>query len=83
MQLVVKIAPHEGFGYRAWCPALPGCYVFAQTHEEAKARIHEAVAGYLASLDVSLPRELDRKLRTNTVEMRHPSLAGVPLRASA
>lgn len=58
MKLVVKIARQNGRGYRAWCPALPGCAVSAESEQEARTRIRCAVNGYLMSLDVALPREL-------------------------
>ena len=57
MKLVVKIVRHGDCGYRASCPALPGCSVSAETEEQARSRIRDAVVGYLASLDVALPEE--------------------------
>ena len=62
MRLVIRIAKQASGAFRAWCPALPGCAVFADSREEAQVRIRVAVQGYLASLDVALPRELDRML---------------------
>ena len=61
MNMTVKIAGRTGSGFRAWCPALPGCEVFALTREEARKRIALAVEGYLASFNVALPRELSRE----------------------
>lgn len=61
MKLLIRIA-EERWGHRAWCPALPGCSVMGQTRQEALELIQKAVDGYLASLDVALPRELDRQL---------------------
>jgi len=62
MKLTVRITRKiDGF-YRAVCPALPGCVVFAETRADAESKISQAVEGYLASLDVALPRELDRRL---------------------
>lgn len=42
-------------GYRAWCPALPGCVEFGRNREEAGERIAQAVRGYLASMDSQQP----------------------------
>ncbi|MBS3735132.1 MAG: type II toxin-antitoxin system HicB family antitoxin [Phycisphaerae bacterium] len=56
----ITINGWAGRGYRADCPQLPGCRVFADSPEAARRKIHDAVAGYVASLDVALPRELKR-----------------------
>jgi predicted RNase H-like HicB family nuclease len=62
MESAVRIAgPHCGT-YRAWCPALPGCSVYGRSRDEARSRIWQAVRGYLAHLEVALPRELARRL---------------------
>ncbi|MFB3893921.1 MAG: type II toxin-antitoxin system HicB family antitoxin [Phycisphaerae bacterium] len=55
MKLVVRIAQQRSGRYRAWCPALPGCEVTADTREEAGRRIDLAVRSYLASLNVAMP----------------------------
>ena len=60
MKLVAKITEREGGNFYAWCPALPGCWVVGQSRQEARQKISEAIEGYLASLDVCLPRELAR-----------------------
>ena len=66
MKLTVHITRGvEGF-YKATCPALPGCAVLAETRSEAEIKIAKAVEGYLASLDVALPRELGRRLQNST-----------------
>ena len=52
----------EGY-FKAWCPALPGCVVMAATRAEAEVQIVQAIEGYIASLDVALPRELGRRLQ--------------------
>ena len=62
MTLMTRITERPGGAYRAVCPALPGCWVVGRTRNEARAKIAEAVEGYLASLDVTLPRELGRLL---------------------
>ncbi len=70
MNIAIKIARCAGAGYTAWCPALPGCAVRAKTREQAQRRIRDAVAGYLASMDVALPRELSRQLETRMQDAR-------------
>ena len=61
MKLTVKVVRLSANSYRAWCPALPGCVVYGQSEYEAKVRVRRAIDGYLASLDVVLPTELERK----------------------
>ena len=62
MKMAVRIAKGTDGFYRAWCPALPGCFVMGLTRDEAHAQVARAIEGYLASLDVALPRELGRSL---------------------
>ena len=57
MRLVVKISEQRSGQFRAWCPALPGCEVTADTHEEAGRKIDSAVRSYLASLNVAMPAD--------------------------
>ncbi len=64
MKLVIRITKLSEGAFKACCPSLPGCAVFADSREDAQARICTAVKGYLASLDVALPRELERMLQT-------------------
>jgi predicted RNase H-like HicB family nuclease len=65
MKLTVQMTrAAEGY-FRAWCPALPGCIVMAATRAEAEAQIARAIEGYIASMDVALPRELGRRLRSS------------------
>jgi predicted RNase H-like HicB family nuclease len=68
MKLVIRIKQQLNGSYRASCPSLPGCCVFARTKEEAHSKIGLAVQGYLASLDVCLPRELNRALTMEMVQ---------------
>mgnify|MGYP006305064505 CR=1 FL=1 len=63
MKVVIRMARNPDGSYRAWCPALPGCMVRAATKQEAQDRIMDAVAGYLSSLDVVMPRELEGQFR--------------------
>ena len=62
MKLAIRITQERNGTYRACCPSLPGCRVCGETREGAHAKINAAVQGYLASLDVCLPRELGRAL---------------------
>ena len=62
MKLAAKIAQLPNGLYQAWCPALPGCKAMGQSAEEACTKIVSAVKGYLASLDVALPFEIDKDL---------------------
>jgi predicted RNase H-like HicB family nuclease len=63
MKLAVKIARQFGGAYKAWCPALPGCAVLSPSRLDALSRIQTAATGYLASLEVALPRELGRMFK--------------------
>ncbi len=45
-------------GYRAVCPALPGCVECGGSRQEAMERIAEAVRGYFASMDSQQPVQL-------------------------
>ena len=49
MKLIIQIRRDER-GYRAWCPALPGCTVRAETPQEAQKKIELAAKGYIASM---------------------------------
>ncbi len=60
MKLVVRITQTASDSFRGCCPALPGCIVYGHSRNETRQRIYEAVGGYLASLDVALPRELSQ-----------------------
>ena len=65
MKVCVRIARTTSGRYLAWCPALPGCTVVAQSRQEAKRKIDEAFRGYLDHLETALPRELNRMLARN------------------
>ena len=45
----VLFEPAEEGGYVAFCPALPGLVTEGDTYEEARARVKEAIEGYLES----------------------------------
>jgi len=57
MKVVVKVGADGGGRVRAWCPALPGCITYGKTEDDALARIENLAKGYLASLDVPLPKQ--------------------------
>ncbi len=63
MKIAVKITGRRGGGYRAWCPALPGCSIYAASINEARSRIRLAADGYVRYLRKNLSRELDRIMR--------------------
>jgi predicted RNase H-like HicB family nuclease len=63
MHYQVKISGKPHAGWQAWCPALPGCWVRGASRKEVRQKIQDAVEGYLASLEVALPRELEEKFR--------------------
>ena len=54
MRLAVMILKREDFRYMAWCPALPGCQVLANSEVEAESKIRQVVESYLASFDAVL-----------------------------
>ena len=57
MTVDVQIEQHSEETFRAWCPGLPGCQVRGKDPKEARAKIEEAVRGYLASMNnLSEPR---------------------------
>jgi predicted RNase H-like HicB family nuclease len=66
MRITIKVAKIAPDGYRAWCPALPGCAVWGLTRTEALRRIQEAVDGYVDHIDITLPRELASRLGDET-----------------
>ncbi len=58
MKITVKLSRDWTGAYRAWCPSLPGCTVWAWTRSQALKRLDKAVHGYLDHISVTLPREL-------------------------
>jgi predicted RNase H-like HicB family nuclease len=59
MRITVIIAMIEPGRWRSRCPSLPGCGAMGQSEQEALRSIDLAIRGYLASLDVPFPLELD------------------------
>jgi predicted RNase H-like HicB family nuclease len=46
----VLFEPAEEGGYVVFCPALPGLVTEGDSYEQARARVTEAIEGYLESL---------------------------------
>lgn len=61
MNLVVKTTQQSDGTIKAWCPALPGCQVTAGNDEEVHERLQTAIRGYLASMDVVPPADLQTR----------------------
>ncbi len=59
MQYKVVIHGEPGGGYWAEVPALPGCYSQAETMDDLKSNIREAIQGYLEVLE-ELARAISR-----------------------
>lgn len=68
MQYRVRISEKPHAGWQAWCPSLPGCWVRGASREEVSEKIQSAVEGYLASMEVALPRELEKRFRMEEQE---------------
>jgi len=58
MKITVEIVQLSAEEYHAGCPALPGCVVSGQSREEVMMKMNQAIDGYLASLDVVFPWEI-------------------------
>ena len=46
----VLIEPDENNTFHGWVPALPGCDTWADSLEETRANVRDAIRGYLAVL---------------------------------
>jgi antitoxin HicB len=51
LRYTVLFEPAEEGGYVATCPALPGLVTEGDTLDEARAMVHDAIRGYLESLE--------------------------------
>ena len=60
MRLMVKIVQESSDRFRAWCPSLPGCMVRARSQDEARVHLDHAIRGYLASLNVAEPHNVEQ-----------------------
>lgn len=56
----VNIEPLEEGGFMVSVPALPGCFSYGKTYEEAVSMAREAIEGYIESL-VKLGKEVPRE----------------------
>jgi len=52
MRVLVKVEPTAAGGFRAVCPALPGCVAEGRTRDEAWREIARVAQGYVASLNM-------------------------------
>ena len=67
----VLFEPAEEGGYVVTVPALPGCVTEGETLEEARAMAHEAILGYLESLQKNgEPIPADVEIREEPVKER-------------
>jgi antitoxin HicB len=65
MKYRVIIEPDEDGVYIATCPTLPGCVSQGATRQEALNNIHEAMQGYLESLqkhNEPIPPSIDEEV---------------------
>ncbi|MCD6304643.1 MAG: type II toxin-antitoxin system HicB family antitoxin, partial [Planctomycetes bacterium] len=58
MKLTVRIFSNDRGGYTAVCPSLPGCCSSGTTREEAKAKLDEAIRGYIAAVSNFVPENV-------------------------
>lgn len=62
MKVIIRISRDADGYFRAWCPALPGCFAYGPSQDEASAKLDEAIRGYLGSLDAVLPSTLEHRI---------------------
>jgi len=65
MKLRVRVSPDEDGMFVAQVPSLPGCISQGSSRQEAIARIREAIALYLESLDAhgdAIPPSIDEEI---------------------
>jgi len=58
MKICIRVRRNEDGGFTAVCPSLPGCVSSGPTERQAKARLEEAIRGYLASLNNFVPEHI-------------------------
>ena len=57
MNIIVKTQKDADDRYRAWAPALPGCFASGSSCEQAMQALRKEVEGYMASLEsIQVPR---------------------------
>ncbi len=69
MNIVVRITRVSPGCYRAWCPALPGCTVSADSPAQAHKKIALAVHGYVENMETTLLRELTARWRQESAAL--------------
>lgn len=66
MNLCIYIRQGERGEYCATCPALPGCIGKGRNEQQARKEIHEAIQGYLASINEFVPEKINESLEFQT-----------------
>ena len=61
MRLTIKIKTNIKGGYTAMCPSLPGCMSCGETRDEAQKKLDEAIRGYVAALNNSVPDTMENE----------------------
>jgi predicted RNase H-like HicB family nuclease len=59
MKIAITITMIGPGRWHSCCPSLPGCRVVGRSQEEVARKINLAMRGYLASLDVAVPLDVD------------------------
>lgn len=62
MKFVISMVKESPERWHAWVPELPGCSVCGRSRLEISQKIDQAIRGYLSSLDVPIPSELEEEL---------------------
>lgn len=62
MRLTIQINEDGRGGFIASCPSLPGCKCKADTREQAKKKLAEAVCGYISAIRDCTPETIARDL---------------------
>jgi predicted RNase H-like HicB family nuclease len=76
MKILVIITELSPSVHKAHCPVLPGCVVLGRSRQEALDRMSNAIAGYLASFDATVPERLDLEVLEYGRELRRTARDG-------
>ncbi len=68
MKITVRVHEAEEGGYWAEVPAFPGCYTQAETMDELKANLQEAIEGWLEAQS-SMPEEHEPEPNSRLMEL--------------
>jgi predicted RNase H-like HicB family nuclease len=60
VKVCIQIRRNDRGVFVACCPSLPGCVSIGQDEEQAKARLEEAIRGYLASVSDFVPEQIQQ-----------------------